>query len=728
MFSNQFIQRTTEYTTLEKSIPAPYFRKRFVLKTLPRSAQITICGLGFYELFLNGVKITKGRFAPYISNLDDVLYYDCYEISDRLQKGENVVGILLGNGFLNNAGGFVWDFDKASYRSAPKVALAFEVDGKLLFEADESFKTAPSPILFDDYRMGEKYDARREISGWNQVGFDDSAWQNAIPAARPKGEARLANVEPILTEEEFEPSEIVSSGTGFIYRFPYNIAGVCRLHISAKAGQKIALTYGEYLKDGKLQTDNICIDEKYPFHRDEYICKDGEQTYTPSFTFHGFQYVFVEGITREQATKDLLTALFLHSDIESAGEFACSDETVNHIQENTRRSTLSNFYYFPMDCPQREKNGWTGDAALSAEQIMLNFSAENSLREWLFNMRAAQKESGELPAIVPTSGWGFEWGNGPAWDTVIVQIPYYVYKYTADSAVLEENFTAIYRYFEYFQTKADEDGLYAYGLGDWSQPAHNVGLYDTDVHITDTLTLLDFCNKAERIAAVLCKKKEQKEFSVMRKKIKSDFRKAFVENGKIKEEFATQTAVAMAIAYGAIEKEEFPAAKEQLVALIQAKNNHFDTGVLGARVLFETLSLLGESDLALKLVTQPSFPSYGYHVKRGATSLWECFYELKEEKLEVKAGWNVNSLNHHFWGSVSGWFYRCLGGINVNPDLDSPKAVVISPVYPKGIDWVKASRRVSGGEIKVEWKRVNGKIDLKVNAPQGYRIFQKKNF
>lgn len=727
MFSKKFIQRTTEYTTFEKSVPAPYFRKRFFLANLPKSAQITVCGLGFYELYLNGENITKGRFAPYISNPDDVLYYDRYEVAKKLHAGENVIALVLGNGFLNNPGGYVMGFDKASYRDAPKVALSFEADGRLVFEADESFKTAPSPVLFDDYRMGEVYDARKEIDRWNQIGFDDSSWQPALSAVCPKGEARLAAVEPILMLAEYPPEEILESGNGYIYRFPYNIAGVCRLRVAASAGQKITLVYGEYCKDGKLETLNICFDESCfkRFHRDEYICKEGTQEYTPQFTFHGFQYVYVEGITKEQATRDLLTALFLHSDLKSAGEFVCSDETVNRIQENTRRSTLSNFYYFPMDCPQREKNGWTGDAALSAEQMMLNFAAENSLREWLFNICTAQKESGELPGIVPTSGWGFEWGNGPAWDTAIVQLPYYIYRYTGERAVLEENFPAIYRYFEYFQTKADEDGLYAYGLGDWSQPAHNVGLYDTDVHITDTLTLLDFCNKAERIAAVLCKKKEQKEFSVMRKKIKSDFRKAFVEGGKIKNKFATQTAVAMAIGYGAIEKEELPFAKEQLLALIHAKDDHFDTGVLGVRTLFDVLSDLGESDLALKLITQTSFPAYGYHIERGATTLWECFYELKEDKLEVKAGWNINSLNHHFWGSVSGWFFRKIGGIELNPDLISPKTVVIDPVFPKGIDWARASRRVSEGDIKVEWKRVNGKIDLKVNAPQDYRVIRK---
>ena len=727
IFSKKFISRTAEFTTLEKNIPAPYFRKSFSLEKLPESAEITICGLGFYELYLNGEKITKGRLAPYISNPDDLLYYDRYEIAGKLQAGENVIGILLGNGFLNNPGGYVWDFEKAPYRSAPKVALAFEADEKLLFEADESFKTAPSPILFDDYRMGEIYDARKEISGWNRTGFDDSNWQNAISATSPKGEPRIAEVEPIEIGAEYEPTEIIESEGGYLYRFSYNIAGVCRLNITAAAGQKIVLTHGEFVKDGKLELENICFNDETSlnrFHRDEYLCKDGKQSYMPSFAFHGFQYVFVEGVTEKQATKGLLTALFLHSDLQSAGEFSCSNETVNKIQENTRRSTLSNFYYFPMDCPQREKNGWTGDAALSAEQIMLNFSAETSLREWLRNIRAAQTEEGELPGIVPTSGWGFEWGNGPAWDTVIVQLPYYIYKYTENREVLEENFSAIYRYFKYAMKKADGDGLFAYGLGDWCQTAHEWD-YDTDLRITDTLTLMDFCEKAERISFVLGKEKEEKEFAVARERIKSAFRKAFVIGGKIKEEFATQTSVAMAIHYRAIEETEISAAKEQLLALIKEKDFHFDVGVLGARTLFRVLSDLNEPDLALEMIVRPDFPSFGYHVNRGATTLWEGFLELREDKIETKSGCTVKSINHHFWGDISAWFYRCLGGININPDFTSPKTIVIDPVFPKDVDWVKASRICSNGVISVEWKRIDGKIELKVNAPKNYIVIDK---
>ena len=181
MFSTKFIAATKEYSTHEKFIPAPYMRKSFTLEALPKKASLTICGLGFYKLYLNGKEITNGYLASFQSNPDDVLYYDVYDVKPLLKKGENVIGIQLGNGFLNCIGGQVWDFDQAAFRSAPKTALALETEKGVLFEADESFKTHPSPILFDDMREGEHYDARAEIEGWADIGFDDSAWDNAIP-------------------------------------------------------------------------------------------------------------------------------------------------------------------------------------------------------------------------------------------------------------------------------------------------------------------------------------------------------------------------------------------------------------------------------------------------------------------------------------------------------------------------------------------------------------------
>ncbi|PWM71543.1 MAG: hypothetical protein DBX59_08550 [Bacillota bacterium] len=728
-FSKKFIQRTATYNTFDCHVPAPYLRKKFALAEKPAQAEITICGLGFYRLWLNGKEITKGMLASYISNPDDVLYYDLYAVSDLLQQGENIIAVLLGNGFLNDPAGDVWDFDKAAFRDAPKMALAVEVDGATLFEADESFKTSPSPIVFDDYRAGEHYDATKEIFGWNTLAFDDSAWDNAIIAKTPAGTPRVPVCPPIRAIREICPSAFEKRGDGWLYAFPENNAGVCRLEIDGKEGQKIKLTFSELATKDGVNIKNI-INGNYPdhgyLHRDFYTCKAGKQSYTPSFTYHGFQYVFVEGIEDGQATENLLTYIVVHTDLKSAGSFACSNEIVNKLQENTRRSDLANFYDFPTDCPHREKNGWTGDAALSAEQFMLNFHAEKSFREWLYNVRASQIESGALSGIVPTAGWGFAWGNGPAWDTVVTQLSYYGYKYTADKTILTENFDCIVAYLRYAKTRLNENGLLAYGLGDWC-PA---GGYNNDVftslEITDTLTIIDTCYKAGVIAEILGKTEEKAEFDAFYALLRKNFREKFVENGEIKREFATQSAVSMALYYKAFEKEETERAVGQLLALIAAKNDYFDVGVLGARTLFRVLSDYGYDELALKLIVQKGFPSYRYHLDRGATTLWENFIDLADGEIKPKAeGREVDSLNHHFWGDISAWFYKYIAGIRINPALKDPFTVEIAPHFIEGITHCRAEREYLGGKITVEWERKPDGVHVEVSAPAQVKIVKK---
>ena len=443
-FSNRFITADTTYCTFEKHIAAPRFRKSFILDKPPKKAEILICGLGFYDLFINGKKITKGYLTPYISNPDDILYYDRYDVTAFCCKGRNVIGIILGNGMLNPIGGQVWSMEKASFRSAPKVALSFEASeeagGSIRFECDSSFKTSPSAILFDDLRCGVHYDARKEQKGWSLPGFDDSAWAEAIPAVCPKGEPSLYEAQPIVVSEELKPVSIrkgrlhaypsihplvkdivpeyrESERTGYLYDFGQNNAGVCRLKIKGRPGQRIALQCGERLDNGELTYDNINFYPDGYSQRDVYICAGGEEeVFVPPFTYHGFQYVLVIGITEEQATEDLLTYLVMHSNLQETGSFSCSDPVLNQLQTLTRRSTLANFFYFPTDCPHREKNGWTGDASLSSEHTLLNLNPEKSYREWLRNIVKAQNDAGAIPGIVPTAGWGFEWGNGPAWD------------------------------------------------------------------------------------------------------------------------------------------------------------------------------------------------------------------------------------------------------------------------------------------------------------------------
>ncbi len=716
---NHFIHAETIYSTMEKQVPAPYFRRTFQVEEKLKDAKIQICGLGFYELHINGVNITKGHLAPYRSNHDDYLYYDEYDIGKYISEGPNVIAILLGNGMQNAWGGRVWDFDKAPWRSAPQVSFVAQLEymngEKEIFYSDEKTKTASSPIIYDDLHWGEGYDARKEITGWDTIGYDDMNWDAAKKVDAPKGELRLADVEPIKVRNLIQPVSYVECREigGYIYDFGVNTAGICKLMIEgSKKGQEIRLLHFETLMDEKPFVDSIRF--KYqniddPYQEDLYICK-GEpvETYIPHFTFHGFRYVYVTGITPEQAKESLLTYMEMSSDLKQAGTFSCSSKVVNQIQEATVRSDISNFYYFPMDCPQREKNGWTADAALSAEQMLLNFHTGKSLREWMRNVYKALDDEGRLPGIVPTSGWGYAWGNGPAWDNVLVYVPYYVYKYTGEKGVLEDCAKPLMKYLAYLHTRVNEKGLVEFGLGDWNQVKRLSADFDTPLVVTDTIMSIDIGRKAEFIYEVLGQEEYRAYAKTFADELTVSFREQLIDKDSLIVYGDTQTAQAMALYYGLFTDEETKPAYKHLLKQIEQKEYFMDVGVLGGRVLFRVLAEHGDAELAYYIITRPEFPSYGNWMIRGATTLWENFFQ---------EGGRILSQNHHFWGDVSAWFYYYLGGIRMNPTGKDIRHVDIAPCFIETLNDASAAYDSPEGEVKVSWERNKEGVLLEIVVP-----------
>ncbi len=731
IFPNCYIAANTDYADLEHFVPAPIFRKKFTSSNTVK-AEIIIGAAGFYRLFVNGNDVTKGELAPYISNPEDIVYYDRYDISDFISEGENVIAVLLGNGFQNNPGGAIWEFEKAPWRNAPKFALRASLvsnNGSITeIESDKSFKVCESPIVFDDYRCGEYYDARLELDDFHSVDFDDSGLRNAINAESPKGEKRLCDADPVRFYKELKPVSLKRHLNGWLYDFGENNTGVCRISVDAKAGQKITLRYGELLKEGVFTRENISFPQQSDMQKDfvqksEYICKDGKQTHIPSFIYNGFRYVYVEGITEEQATEDLLTYMCLSSDFSECGNFSCSDETANKLQEITRRSDRSCFVYFPNDCPQREKNGWTADAALSCEHTLLNFKPEKSYIEWLRNIVYAQNEAGALPGIVPTGGWGFSWGNGPAWDQVLLELPYRIYQYRGTTEAIEICAPAIYRYILYINSRRDADGLIAIGLGDWCHIGYNDSK-EAPLILTDSIITMEIFRKASFMFKAIGDQKDYETAKCLYGSMRESIRKKLIDFLTMTVLGNCQTSQAMAIWYGAFDNNEKAAAFKVLLNQIKAADNHMDVGVLGGRVLFHVLSENGEADLAYEMITRPDYPSYGNWIERGATTLWERFY---------KEGGHTDSLNHHFWGDISNWFISVLVGIKVNPDFDDITHFVVKPSFVKKLQNASAWHSTPCGKISVSWERTGeNTVELAVEAskamhgkivlPEGYKF------
>ena len=714
----QFIRRTAEYSTAEKAVPAPLFRRRFEVKEAVRKATLLIGSPGYYEVHLNGEDITKGFLAPYRSNPDHYVYYDEYDVTDKVLCGGNVLGCIVGNGLQNSVGAGVWKLDKAAWRGAPCVAFGITIlyengEEEFVF-SDTETKTAPSAILFDDLHWGEYYDARLELPGWDTPDFDDTTWEAAQIAPSPRGELRLCEAEPIVVRGELKPIAVAAYEDGYIYDFGENNTGLCRLTIQGEEGQKILLRHFEAFSDGKPHFDNLRFFEKDRAQEDEYTCSGkGVEVHLPRFTYHGFRYVLVTGIRQEQATKELLTFVLLSSDIRSRGSFSCDNEVVNRIQEATCRSDISNFHYFPTDCPQREKNGWTADVSLSVEQMLMNLEPENSYREWMRTVYKAVDDKGRLPGIIPTAGWGYDMYNGPAWDNVIVNVPYFVYKYRGDKTIMAEAAVPLMRYLTYLYSRLDERDLVCYGLGDWCQPDRREDQYETPLVVTDSIMTMDIAEKAAFIYDVLGMAEQKQYAASLAERVKTAIRTCLICYEDMTVEGCTQTGQSMALYYGVFTEQEKPQAVERLLEFIHRDEDFIKTGVLGARVLFRVLAENGQVDLALHMITRPEFPSYGNWIQRGATTLWEGFWREK--------GARILSMNHHFWGDVSAWFYTYLAGMRINPTARDIRQLNIAPVFPSTMTQVKANHQLPFGEVSVSWARMGEEIELCVEVPQEVR-------
>lgn len=706
-FSDHFICYSKQKNEFEKHLNAPIFRRKFNL-TKVESSSLTICGLGFYRVFLNNIEITKGLLAPYISNTDDAVYYDTYDITQNLIVGENVLTVLLGNGFQNGIGGDIWQFDKASWRSEPKLALSLYVNNNLLFEADERFECALSPITFDDLWSGERYDARKE---------SQFIWQLAVKTDTPKGEKRCAKNFSIIIKKEIKTKKIMPYKNGYVFDFGFNSAGICRLKVKAKAGQKITFYHFETFKNDVICTENISFGkrtrENY-WQQEEYITKDGLNVYQPSFTYHGFRYIYVEGLTESQVKKSTFTMLAITCNAKKVLQFSCSNKKIEKLVDAVINTDESNFIYFPTDCPQREKNGWTGDAFMSTEQMLTAFDNDEYFKEWLYCIIMAQRESGQIPRIVPTADWGFSsCESGPNWDGVIVEIPYQLYKKTGDKNVIIKSLPAVKKYLNYVGNMRKDNGLISFGFGDREESfTYESSEYNTPLEITDTLTAIALCNKTEEMA-IAVGDNQVKDFAFS---LKSELKKAFIDlrTDKVsKVTPLTQTGQCLAIFAEIFDGENEKMAVDELVQLLK-KDGVVKMGIIGYRYLFETLAKHGQSELACQLLLTENYSGYLYYIARGMTSLPESFAQFKPNSFIRVDGGRMLSQNHHWYGHILASIVKYVVGIQF--DGYGRKTLKLTPCFFDKIKDISATVDIGGKLTTVSWKRVKDKVILTVNS------------
>ena len=454
--------RETVGVTGKKS-PANEFRKEFNCADF-NMAVCYICGLGFFELYVNGKRVGDEVLSPAFSNYDKRCYYSTFDLNKYLINGKNVIAVIVGNGHYNQTAGDAWEFDSASWRDNPKMIFSLFIDGQPFLNSDTDWKVRRSTINYhNNIRTGDYYDATEE-DGFMEVGYNDSEWYEARIVAPPAGKLVPSDMPPIRECETYYPVDMWQSEKGWVFDFGVNIAGYAEITAEEERGVQAVIRYAEQLKGKEL--DQYEIGKHVysgEFSTDKYTFKGkGVESWKPKFSYHGFRYVEIIGLSKKP-DKNTIKAHFIHTDFEKVGDFSSSDELINWIYECGIRSFLSNYQSFPTDCPHREKNGWTGDAHLSSEYAFRIFDIESSFNKWLTDITDCQKDNGIIPCIAPTSAWGYNWGSGASWDYAMFKIPYVAYLENGTTEGFDRIYTAAKKYLDY-ALNYRKDGLVEYAL------------------------------------------------------------------------------------------------------------------------------------------------------------------------------------------------------------------------------------------------------------------------
>lgn len=694
--------------------PAPYFRKEFALYKKIKSARAYIAVGGLYELYINGQKIGDHRLDPMYTRYDRRNLYVTYNVTRQLQNGRNAVGVLLGNGWYNHQSTAVWYFDRAPWRNRPTFCMDLRItyeDGTVeTIITDNSWKSSLSPVIFNSIYTGEHYDARLEQPGWNSANFDDSKWNKVIYRAAPSQNIVAQQLHPIRNVEKI-PARSVNkiNDTTYVFDLGRNISGVCQFKIKGEAGTIIRLEHAERLyPNGRVDLSNINVhyrptDDQDPFQTDIFILNGkGEESFMPHFNYKGFQFVEVTSNKPVTLTTDNLTGYFMHSDVPPAGEIKTSNSTINKIWWAANNSYLSNLFGYPTDCPQREKNGWTGDGQIAIETGLYNFDGITVYEKWLADHRDEQQPNGVLPSIIPTGGWGYEWANGPDWTSTIAIIPWNIYMFYGDNRLLSDCYDNIKRYVDHI-TDISPSGLTTWGLGDWVPVKSKA-----PVELTSSIYYFVDATILSKTAKLFGKEDDYMQYSALAEKIKNAINAKYLDKETGIYGNGIQTELSAPLFWGVVPDELKGKVAANLAKRVKADNNHIDVGLLGTKAILNALSENGYADVAYTLASQETFPSWGLWIMNGATTLYENW--------PIDAKSDV-SMNHIMFGEIGAWFFKALGGIKPDPDQPGFKNIILHPSFVEGLTFAESSHISPYGKIISNWTRKKKNVTYFVTIP-----------
>lgn len=694
--------------------PAPYFRKEVEVKKKVMSARAYVAVGGLFELYINGKKIGNHRLDPMYTRFDRRTLYVTHDVTAYLKEGKNAIGILLGNGWYNHQSTAVWYFDKAPWRARPKFCMDIRIiyqDGSVeTIPSGISWKTSLSPVVFNSIYTGEHQDANLEKTGWSTVGYDDSKWVNAKPTAAPSQNIVSQQLQPIRATEEITVKNFKKfSDSLYVFNLGRNIAGVSKITLKGLPGTVVRVKHGERLyENGRVDQSNISVhyrptDETDPFGTDIYTLKGGmEETFSPHFNYKGFQYIEVSSNKPVKLTQSSVVGFFMHSDVTPVGKIQSSNPTLNKIWVAANNSYLSNLYGYPTDCPQREKNGWTGDGQIAVEMGLFNFDGITVYEKWLADHRDEQQPNGVLPNIIPTSGWGYDWANGPDWTSSIAIIPWNVYLFYGDNRLLNLTYENIKRYVDYID-RISPSNLTDWGLGDWIPVKSKA-----NKELTSSCYFYADASILAKTAKMFGKIDDEKKYSDLAQRIQNAINSKYLNRTTAIYATGLQTEQAVPLFWGVVPDEMKAGVADNLAKRVEADNFHLDVGLLGTKALLNALSENGYAEVAYKVASQETFPSWGWWMVNGATTLYENW------PIDAKSD---ISMNHIMFGEISAWYYKALGGMRPDPTHPGFKNILLEPHFVKGLTHFEASHQGPYGMIVSKWNKDKKKTVYQVTVP-----------
>ena len=697
-------------------IPVSYLRKEFASPQKGvRRATASVTALGTYELRLNGTKVGEDVLAPGWTDFRKRVSFQTYDVSKLIQSGTNAIAAILGNGWY--AGPLAFTGKRNWYGGNPrlKVELAIEyTDGtKEIVISDESWRAGEGPIRSAELLLGSEYDAGKAIEGWDQPGFDEAKWALVATGMGTVGKAPLK--EPLLVADVSSAPRVqdllptvkiteplgASSGVA-IFDLGQNMSGWARLKLSGTPGQKLVVRYGEFLNpDGTLYTANL----RGATSTDRFtLAGNREEILEPHFTFHGFRYVEIRGLT-EKPEPAMVTGVVVHTPMERTGSFECSSPLVNQLFHNIIWGQKSNYIDVPTDCPQRdERAGWTGDAEFFIPTAAYNFNVDPFFTKWLTTLcQDSQYQDGSIAHVAPDLGLG---SGATAWGDSAVICPYSIWRSYDDTAVIRDHFPAIERFMNWMASKSTNVIPKVGGFGDWLNKGGGATkeVIDTAYYAYDAQLMAE-------MARAIGNKEAAAKYSKLHDDIKAAFAGFFEPDGTLRG--CSQTGYVLAFSMGLVPDSLKEKSAGKFAGEITRFNDHLATGFIGTPRLLQALHIAGLDDLANRLLLQETYPSWLFQVKLGATTMWERWDGYTPEQGFQAVG--MNSFNHYAFGAVGEYLYGMIGGIQA--ESAGFKKIRIAPVVGHGITWANVSYGSIYGKITSNWKLDQGKLSMTVVVP-----------